>query len=413
MLRAASRGQPLRVVSDQVGSPTWTGHLAPALLRLIERDVPGTYHLTNCGRGELARVRPGDLRDRRRRARVAPITTADWPTPAPRPGLLGARQPRVAPARRSPAAGLARGAGARTSPLLATSGRRARSAPPPAEDRPCPTARRLTPRPPVSRPAAHRGPALRRGGGRRRRERHAPARPCAVRRGWDGRGVDDDRVRRGDLEQRLRSPARSATATVEVRRFPVAACGRRHGCLHALSTGCLPPPPASASRAPVGDRAGSVLAGVDPRAGTARDAGPDAVLALPVPSDALRRRRRAPPAHPRARGPRRAGAAARVCPPRPALGGCAVVPQPRGTRAGGERSTRGRARCRRRAASSGSTLPTPSTTAPSPRARASPARTSTRAAGPPAARGRRCSSRPAGSCPRRTRGHAGAERRGG
>ena len=49
MLRLARERGALRVVADQWGSPTWTGHLAPALVRLVERGVPGTYHLTNSG----------------------------------------------------------------------------------------------------------------------------------------------------------------------------------------------------------------------------------------------------------------------------------------------------------------------------------------------------------------------------
>ena len=35
--------------ADQRGAPTWTGHLAPAMLRLLEIGPPGTYHLTNSG----------------------------------------------------------------------------------------------------------------------------------------------------------------------------------------------------------------------------------------------------------------------------------------------------------------------------------------------------------------------------
>jgi dTDP-4-dehydrorhamnose reductase len=85
MLRTAEQGKPLRVVSDQVGTPTWTGHLAPALLRLIARDVPGTFHLTNSGEVSWhgfakAIVAAGDSG-----TEVTAITTADWPTPAPRP----------------------------------------------------------------------------------------------------------------------------------------------------------------------------------------------------------------------------------------------------------------------------------------------------------------------------------------
>ena len=49
MLRLARERGALRVVADQHGSPTWTGHLAPALLRLLEHGESGTFHLTNSG----------------------------------------------------------------------------------------------------------------------------------------------------------------------------------------------------------------------------------------------------------------------------------------------------------------------------------------------------------------------------
>lgn len=42
-------GQPLSVVDDQRGAPTFTFDLAPALLRLPEVAPPGTYHLANQG----------------------------------------------------------------------------------------------------------------------------------------------------------------------------------------------------------------------------------------------------------------------------------------------------------------------------------------------------------------------------
>ena len=47
MLRRAREGAPLRVIADQTGSPTWTGDLASALTRLVDRGTPGTYHLVN------------------------------------------------------------------------------------------------------------------------------------------------------------------------------------------------------------------------------------------------------------------------------------------------------------------------------------------------------------------------------
>lgn len=85
MLRALAERRPLRVVSDQLGSPTWTGDLAPALLRVIARDIPGTYHLTNSGAtswhgfAEAIVAALGGSTD------VAAITTAEYPTAARRP----------------------------------------------------------------------------------------------------------------------------------------------------------------------------------------------------------------------------------------------------------------------------------------------------------------------------------------
>lgn len=50
MLRLARAGQPLRVVDDQVLTPTYTADLAAGLRRLLDRDPPGgIYHLTNTG----------------------------------------------------------------------------------------------------------------------------------------------------------------------------------------------------------------------------------------------------------------------------------------------------------------------------------------------------------------------------
>ncbi len=49
ILGKAATGGPLRVVSDQVGSPTYARDLAAALVRVVERNLSGVFHLTNGG----------------------------------------------------------------------------------------------------------------------------------------------------------------------------------------------------------------------------------------------------------------------------------------------------------------------------------------------------------------------------
>ncbi len=49
MLRLAGERDAVQVVVDQTGCPTWSGHLAPALLGLLEREVRGVVHLAGGG----------------------------------------------------------------------------------------------------------------------------------------------------------------------------------------------------------------------------------------------------------------------------------------------------------------------------------------------------------------------------
>jgi dTDP-4-dehydrorhamnose reductase len=85
VLRVTRRDGAMRVVGDQRGSPSWARDLAAASLHLVEVGLPGTYHLTNngeCSWYELARevVDVAQIQ-----ARIEPIITADYPTPAKRP----------------------------------------------------------------------------------------------------------------------------------------------------------------------------------------------------------------------------------------------------------------------------------------------------------------------------------------
>jgi dTDP-4-dehydrorhamnose reductase len=78
-------GPEVRVVDDQVGCPTFTGHLADALVRLAGTEEYGVHHVAaagSCSWFEFAReifARAGSD------TRVEPCTTADFPRPAPRP----------------------------------------------------------------------------------------------------------------------------------------------------------------------------------------------------------------------------------------------------------------------------------------------------------------------------------------
>jgi dTDP-4-dehydrorhamnose reductase len=94
MLRLMRERNEVRVVCDQIGTPTWATSIAKAIWGLIdEAAAPGIYHWTDMGvatwydfavaiqdealaRGLLARAVP-----------VIPISTTAYPTPAQRPAF--------------------------------------------------------------------------------------------------------------------------------------------------------------------------------------------------------------------------------------------------------------------------------------------------------------------------------------
>lgn len=91
MLRLGQDREELRVVADQVGSPSWTKDIARAIAQLLQTEATGIYHFTNSGVAswydfaiaifEEAKALGFPLKVQR----VIPITTADYPTPATRP----------------------------------------------------------------------------------------------------------------------------------------------------------------------------------------------------------------------------------------------------------------------------------------------------------------------------------------
>jgi len=86
IVTAAQKGGPLRVVSDQIGSPTYTRDLASYTRRLVEAGKTGLYHLTNSGSCSWHELASRALHwAGLGQVPVIPVTTAEFPRPAPRP----------------------------------------------------------------------------------------------------------------------------------------------------------------------------------------------------------------------------------------------------------------------------------------------------------------------------------------
>ena len=83
---AASDSQPeLKVVNDQVGSPTYTRDLAAAIRKLIHADVRGTLNVTNSGSCSWFEFAREILRKAGRATPVLAISAAEAARPAKRP----------------------------------------------------------------------------------------------------------------------------------------------------------------------------------------------------------------------------------------------------------------------------------------------------------------------------------------
>ena len=85
MLRLAEERDRLKVVSDQVGSPTYTLDLAQFLLELGQTDHYGIFHASNTGACSWYEFAKAIFEERGMTVQVEPCTTAEFPRPAPRP----------------------------------------------------------------------------------------------------------------------------------------------------------------------------------------------------------------------------------------------------------------------------------------------------------------------------------------
>lgn len=87
MLRLADSQPEIKVVSDQVGTPTYARDLAAAIAKILHSHqwVPGIFHFTDEGAASWYDFAKAIFRIAGKNVKVTPIPTEDFPTPANRP----------------------------------------------------------------------------------------------------------------------------------------------------------------------------------------------------------------------------------------------------------------------------------------------------------------------------------------
>jgi dTDP-4-dehydrorhamnose reductase len=96
MLRLGRERDEVSVVADQLGSPTYVGHLAAATRELLELPH-GVWHVAAGGECSWADFAEAIFEEAGIACRVRRIATADWPAKAPRPAYSVLRSEKGAP----------------------------------------------------------------------------------------------------------------------------------------------------------------------------------------------------------------------------------------------------------------------------------------------------------------------------
>ncbi|PZD72220.1 dTDP-4-dehydrorhamnose reductase [Acaryochloris thomasi RCC1774] len=109
MLRLSNERPEVRVVADQVGTPTWAQHIAEAVAHLVQAsentsdDFYGVYHFTNSGVCSWYDFAIAIFEEAHQLAlitqkpNVIPITTAEYPTTAQRPSYSVLNNSKIRP----------------------------------------------------------------------------------------------------------------------------------------------------------------------------------------------------------------------------------------------------------------------------------------------------------------------------
>lgn len=87
MLRLADSQPEIKVVCDQIGTPTFARDLTRAVVKVLQSHqwVPGIYHFTDEGAASWYDFAKAIFRIAGKDVKVTPIPTEDYPTPASRP----------------------------------------------------------------------------------------------------------------------------------------------------------------------------------------------------------------------------------------------------------------------------------------------------------------------------------------
>ncbi|HYY20910.1 MAG TPA: sugar nucleotide-binding protein, partial [Thermoleophilaceae bacterium] len=95
MLGLAAQGRSVRVIDDQVGSPTFCGHLAAGLLRLAGEGGYGVHHATADGACSWFELAGHVFAAAGLECDLSPCSTAEMPRPATRPAYSVLRSERA------------------------------------------------------------------------------------------------------------------------------------------------------------------------------------------------------------------------------------------------------------------------------------------------------------------------------
>ncbi|MEQ9620302.1 MAG: dTDP-4-dehydrorhamnose reductase [Deltaproteobacteria bacterium] len=87
VLQWASTNEMLRIVDDQISSPTYTVDLADAVMKLIRTENFGLYHMTNSGHCSRYEWVAFILEKTKWQGRLQPAKGEEFDTPARRPGF--------------------------------------------------------------------------------------------------------------------------------------------------------------------------------------------------------------------------------------------------------------------------------------------------------------------------------------